>query len=79
MANAITNWSLANQWEESGEVGPVTFILRSAYMDLISHTLVLCLGREAALSWIKAIRRICHSEGLDGYRENLAKQFEGRR
>lgn len=79
MANAITNWSLANRWEESGETGPASFILRSAYVDLITHTLTLCLGREAALPWIAGVRRICHGEGLEGYLENLAKQFEGRR
>lgn len=76
MASAITHWALANQLEEAGEAGPASFILRSSYIDLVTHTLLLCLGWRAAIPYIREVRRTCHGEGLDGYLANLAKQFE---
>lgn len=76
VANAISNWALANELEESGEAGPCSFVIRSAYLDVMTHALTLCLGREAAQPLARALRKSCHSEGLDGYLKNLALQFE---
>lgn len=79
MAAAIQNWSMANRWEETSEQLDAAFILRSAYMDVITHALTLVGGREWGLRLAQELRVLCHSEGPDGYRENLAKQFEARR
>lgn len=77
VANAVQSWSLANRAEERGEEDECSYILRSAYMDVLAHTLTICLGREAALPVIRDIRALCHSEGMQGYRAALSRQMKG--
>lgn len=74
---AISNWIAANDMEAAGQESDldIAFIIRSSYVDLITHTATLCGGFEHGRNVALEVRRKTHSEGSQGYRDNLAKQM----
>lgn len=76
LAGAIQNWMAANRIEADGrpEEMPVSFIIRSSYIDLFVQVALLVGGYEWAQEVSVAVRRNCHRETLAGYLRNLAKQ-----
>lgn len=74
---AVTNWRAANEMErtDSDDDKRIAFIIRSSYMDLITHTALLCGGQDHARQVALVARRACHGETYDGYRAALTEQF----
>lgn len=78
---AITNWHAANHLEREGDDNAdkaIAFILRSAYVDLITQCALIVGGTEWANRVTPAIRRFAHSEGYQQYRVNLTAEVEAR-
>lgn len=79
LAISIHNWMAANSMEDHSD-GPderdleISFIIRSSYCDLITQTAIICGGFEWGLQMAPQIRRACHKESFEGYRQNLLKQ-----
>ena len=80
LVNAIVNWHIANKLEREGDDKDksVAFILRGAYIDILSASAFVVGGME----WVKAvgpaIRRWAHEETFTEYMENLRKECEAR-
>lgn len=80
LVNAIVNWHIANKLEREGDDKDksIAFILRGAYIDILSASAFVVGGME----WIKAvgpaIRRWAHEETFTEYMENLRKECEAR-
>jgi hypothetical protein len=74
---AIQNWHAANLMEstESEADKEISFILRSAYADIVIQAAYLVGGYEWSRQVSVPVRREFHKEGYAGYRNNLAKQF----
>lgn len=73
----IYNWLAANKLErEPADLNDlhISYILRSAYADLLSACTVLFYKRDEAVKIICEIRRYAHSEGFDHYRQDLFEQ-----
>lgn len=72
----IQNWHAANSMEDSGTEPEleIAFIIRSCCADILVAAATCVGGYEWARVVTPAIHRICHSEGLRGYKENLIKQ-----
>lgn len=80
LVNAIVNWHIANKLEREGDDKDksIAFILRGAYIDILSASAFVVGGME----WVKAvgpaIRRWAHEETFTEYMENLRKECEAR-
>lgn len=80
LVNAIVNWHIANRLEREGDDKDksIAFILRGAYIDILSASAFVVGGME----WVKtagpAIRRWAHEETFEQYLENLRKECEAR-
>ena len=80
LVNAIINWHIANKLERDGDEKDksVAFILRGAYIDILSAAAFVVGG----MGWVQeigpAIRRWAHEETFDEYMVNLAKECEAR-
>ncbi|MBX3659197.1 MAG: hypothetical protein KF740_12245 [Ramlibacter sp.] len=75
--SAIMNWHAANAFEREGsdEDKRISFIIRSAYCNVILTAARIVGGYEWARSVAPALRRFWHKEGFDGYLANLSKQL----
>lgn len=80
MASAMLNWMAANTMERAGEPADlkIAFVLRSAYVDLLSMAALIVGGLAWAAEIIPEIRRWVHAEGFDGYLLNLVAEKEAR-
>lgn len=80
LVNAIVNWHIANKLEREGDEKDksVAFILRGAYIDILSASAFLVGGMDWATEIGPAIRRWAHEETFAQYMENLAKECEAR-
>lgn len=80
LVNAIINWHIANKLEREGDEKDrsIAFILRGAYIDLLSASAFIVGGMEWANKIGPAIRRWAHEETFDQYLENLSKECEAR-
>jgi len=80
LVNAIINWHVANKLEREGDDKDksIAFILRGAYIDLLSASAFIVGGMQWAQKIGPAIRRWAHEETFDEYMVNLAKECEAR-
>ena len=80
LMNAIINWHIANKLEREGDEKDksIAFILRGAYIDLLSAAAFVVGGMAWAQEIGPAIRRWAHAETFDEYSINLAKECEAR-
>ena len=82
LINSIGNWKLATKVEQSGDATQdelaMAFIIRSSYCDLVVHTALLCGGQQHADACAEHVRRVFHSEGLEGYKSALITEREAR-
>ena len=80
LVNAIINWHVANKLERDGDDKDksIAFILRGAYIDLLSTSAFIVGGMRWAQEIGPAIRRWAHEETFDEYMVNLAKECEAR-
>ena len=77
LLNSIMNWRVANEMERHPQDENdlyIAFILRSAYVDLLSIGAVLVFGQDAAIPIVLKLRRAIHSEGIFDYIENLENE-----
>lgn len=80
IVNAVTNWHIANTLEREGDEKDksIAYILRGAYIDLLSASALLVGG----IDWVReigpAIRRWAHEETFEEYLHNLAIECEAR-
>jgi hypothetical protein len=82
LLNAIVNWRAANTLERGGAQSSddlmIAFVIRSAYVDLLTTSAVIVGGVEWAAAKAVEIRRWAHGEGYDGYLKNLKIEREAR-
>jgi hypothetical protein len=76
LISAIQNWYIANRVEKDkrNELYPISFIIRSSYVDLITMTAYIVGGTPFAQEIGTYSRVFAHDEGLPGYTESLNKQ-----
>jgi hypothetical protein len=80
LVNAIANWHIANRLEREGDDHDqsIAFILRGAYIDVLSASALIVGGME----WVREIgpdlRRWAHEESYAEYLDNLKKETEAR-
>jgi hypothetical protein len=78
LVQAIVNWRAANEIERDEEASQdeliTAFIIRSAYVDLLTMSANIIGGVDWAVSKARAIHAWAHSEGFDGYLRNLAAE-----
>ena len=76
LLSAINNWFVANELEklDTDEAKRIAFITRSSYADLITCVAFIVGGQEWVLDVGPKIRLFVHSEGWQGYQENLATE-----
>jgi hypothetical protein len=73
----IQNWHAAN-FMEAGGTEPeleIAFIIRSCCADILIGAATCVGGYEWARTVTPSVHRVCHGEGLKGYKANLAKQY----
>ena len=80
LTNSITNWQVANRLEREGDEYEkhIAYILRSSYVDLITHAGLLVGGPEWAQYVGHKIRCHAHAEGYEGYLSNLEAEQSAR-
>lgn len=80
LVNAIINWHIANRLEREGDEKDksVAFILRGAYIDILSAAAFVVGGMRWVQEIGPAIRRWAHEETFDEYMVNLSKECEAR-
>jgi hypothetical protein len=80
LMNAMMNWRVANTLEREGSEKDksIAFVLRGAYVDILTVSALIVGG----VDWVKevgpAIRRWAHEETFDQYLNNFAKECEAR-
>jgi len=80
LLNAIVNWHIANKLEREGDEKDrsIAFILRGAYIDLLSASALIVGG----IDWVRhigpEIRRWAHEETFVQYLSNFEKECEAR-
>ena len=78
LINSIVNWKVANDIEAQEEPTKralgVAWILRGAYIDLLSMALVLERGPVYAVGVGQLLRDWAHSETFEVYLDNLANE-----
>lgn len=83
LANAIINWRIANNLERSESKTETdmicAFIIRSAYVDLVTASAALIGGVDHAATIGAEVRRWAHKEGFDKYLSNLAAEEAARK
>lgn len=75
---AAINWQAATAIERAGGALHVAYILRSAYIDLISAVALLTGGAAWAVEVSRTVRTINHTETFDDYLEALAREASAR-
>jgi hypothetical protein len=80
LVNAIVNWHIANKLEREGDDKDksIAFILRGAYIDILSASALIVGGLDWAREVGPAIRRWAHEETFAQYLDNFAKECEVR-
>ena len=80
LVNAIINWHIANKLEREGDEKDksVAFVLRGAYIDILSAAAVSVGGMQWVQEVGPAIRRWAHEETFVEYMVNLSKECEAR-
>lgn len=82
LMNSILNWRVANNLENSQEQNRrhlgVAWILRAAYLDLLSMSLALERGVEYSINAGQLLRDWAHAETFESYLINLEKEKAAR-
>lgn len=80
LANAITNWHIANRMERRGDEYEkrIAYVLRSSYVDLLTQSALLLGGVEHAAAVGYDNRLYTHKETLEGYLSNLEIEEQAR-
>ena len=80
LVNSVVNWHIANKLEREGDEKDrsIAFILRGAYIDVLSASALIVGGLDWAREIGPAIRRWAHEESFDQYLTNFAKECEAR-
>lgn len=75
--SSILNWHAANEMERNGDAEDrhISFIIRSAYCNIVIAAARIVGGYEWARSVTPMLRRFWHKEGFEGYLRNLELQF----
>lgn len=70
---AITSWRAANDMERDKleDDLPVSFVIRSAYCDIVVMCVLILFGPDAAANAALSIRRFVHDEGLGSYLKEM--------
>jgi hypothetical protein len=80
LVNSVVNWHISNKLERDGDEKDksIAFILRGAYIDVLSTSALIVGG----LDWVREIgpdiRRWAHEETFAQYLTNFAKECEAR-
>jgi len=80
LVNSVVNWHISNKLERDGDEKDksIAFILRGAYIDVLSTSALIVGG----LDWVQKIgpdiRRWAHEETFAQYLTNFAKECEAR-
>lgn len=80
LVNSIVNWHIANKLEREGNEKDksIAFILRGAYIDVLSTSALIVGGLDWAREIGPDIRRWAHEETFDQYLNNFDKECEAR-
>ena len=80
LVNSIVNWHIANKLEREGNEKDksIAFILRGAYIDVLSASALIVGGLDWAREIGPDIRRWAHEETFDQYLNNFDKECEAR-
>lgn len=80
LVNSVVNWHISNTLEREGDEKDrsIAFILRGAYIDILSASALIVGGLDWAREIGPAIRRWAHEETFDQYLNNFAKECEAR-
>jgi hypothetical protein len=80
LVNSIVNWHIANKLEREGNEKDksIAFILRGAYIDVLSASALIVGGLDWAREIGPEIRRWAHEETFDQYLNNFDKECEAR-
>jgi hypothetical protein len=82
LMNSILNWRVANEIENSKEQDKrhlgVAWILRAAYLDLLSLSLALERGVDYSISAGQLLRDWAHAETFESYLTNLENEKAAR-
>lgn len=76
---AAINWRVATEIErEPGSPTHVAYILRSSYIDLVSHVALLTGGPEWGQTVCRSVREMNQAESYDDYLANLDREVQAR-
>lgn len=77
---SFMNWQASNVMERAGtnDDKHISFILRSAYVDLVTQCAFIVGGADWAAKMVPQIRRFAHCEGFDKYLVNLQTEINAR-
>jgi hypothetical protein len=77
---SFMNWQAANSMERTGTSDDkhIAFILRSAYVDLVTLCALIVGGEDWAARTTLEIRRFAHCEGFAAYLDNLQTEINVR-
>lgn len=79
ISQAAINWQVATEIErEPGAPKHVAYILRSSYIDLVSHVALLVGGPTWAAVVARRVREINQDETMDDYLANLDRERAAR-
>lgn len=78
IAVAITNWRVANTYENANDKLHIAFILRSDYANILEMCCLIVGGPDWAYEKALEIREWFHDEGFEGYLSNLKTEREKR-
>lgn len=81
LLSAINNWRVANILEAGDDEADkrIAFISRSSYIDLITQVAFIVGGSDWVRKVGPQIRRFAHSEGWEGYLNNLEAEKAARK
>lgn len=80
LVGAIINWQASNEMETNGDDKDksIAFILRGAYIDLVTISAYLVGGKDWVRQITPDIRRWAHQETFEEYLQNLTLEQEAR-
>ena len=77
---SFMNWQAATLMERAGtnDDKHIAFILRSAYVDLVTQCALIVGGKDWASKAVIEIRRFAHCEGFEKYLDSLQTETNAR-
>lgn len=71
LATAILKWKASDEAEREGAAGEMSFVWRAGYYDLVLLVMLLCLGRDAAMSEARVVMSL-YGEQFTDYRKEFS-------